>query len=148
MTTPPARPDPIGPEKSPRPASRQEDGQPPASADGNRFLLTRSTDSPPRSRVSLGKLLQFKIKHIMYLSVITAVLMAIRDPLVESFPLLVKSIVWVSGGLAVALTVGVYGIALMMEEGTQKDKLARSILYFLTVDMLFFVVFFLVDERH
>jgi hypothetical protein len=91
--------------------------------------------------------LQFKIKHIMYLTVFTAILLSIRDPLVASFPLLVTSIIWVSGAIAVASTVGVYGIALMMEEGSRKDKLARSILYFLTADMLVFVVFFLVAER-
>ena len=124
-----------------------DDGLRVSDLDANRFLLGRSTDEPEKSRRKGKNLLRFKIQHLMYLTVWTAMLLSIREPLMASVPELVSAIVWVSAIAAVAMTAGVYGIALMMDEGLSKDNLVRRILYFLCADMLLLFIFTILDKR-
>ena len=83
----------------------------------------------------------------MYLTVWTAILLSVREPLMASFPEFVLLLVWASGISSALLTISVYGLALLMDEGLPKDKLVRRTLYFLCADMLVFFVFTVLGKR-
>jgi hypothetical protein len=109
--------------------------------EGVRFLLGRSTDEPESSGRVGRKPLRFNIQHIMYLTAWAAMLLAVREPLLASFPLLATVLVWASAIGAAVTVVAAYAVAWMMEEGSLKDGLVVRILYFLCADMLLLFIF-------
>ncbi len=85
--------------------------------------------------------LTFKIKHLMYLTLWTALILAAREPLAVAAPELVSLVVWISGIAAVGIFVGLYGIAALVDEGDPKDQLVNNLCYLLIGDgILFFLV--------
>jgi hypothetical protein len=91
--------------------------------------------------------LTFKIKHLMYLTLWTALVLWGREHLAVVAPELVTLIVWVSGIAAVAIFVGLYGIAALVDEGDPKDRLVNKLGYFLIGDGILFFLFVLVEAR-
>ncbi|WP_435005735.1 hypothetical protein P12x_003530 [Tundrisphaera lichenicola] len=91
--------------------------------------------------------LRFKIQHIMWLSVWMAVVLAVREPLIASLPRAVGAIFVISGMVALFLFVGLYRVALLMEEGETKDESVLVMLYCLAGDLFLFVAFCLLDAR-
>jgi hypothetical protein len=91
--------------------------------------------------------LSFKIKHLMWLTAWTALILAARDPLIASAPELVNLLFWMSGILALAFFVALYGVALIVDEGAFKDELVNKMCYLLMADGIVFFVFALVDDR-
>ena len=55
--------------------------------------------------------LRFKIKHLMWLTLWTALILSVRDPLIATAPELVNLLFWVSGTVALGVFVALYGIA-------------------------------------
>jgi hypothetical protein len=109
--------------------------------EGVRFLIGRSTDEPDGSRRDGRRRLRFNIQHIMYLTAWSAMLLAVREPLIASFPLVATVLIWASAIGAAAMIVAAYAIAWMMEEGSLKDGLVVRILYILCADMLLLFIF-------
>ena len=109
--------------------------------DASRSLLTRATDDHRPSRRKPKLVVRFRIKHIMYLTLWTAILLAIRQPLENSAPEIVSGMIWASGILAVVLIIVIYGIALTMRDGSSLDKLVVRLLYGLTATLLLFIIF-------
>ncbi len=91
--------------------------------------------------------LRFKIKHLMWLTAWTALILSVRDPLIATAPELVNLLFWVSGIVALGFFVALYGIALIADEGSFKDELVNKMCYFLMADGIVFFVFALVDNR-
>jgi hypothetical protein len=91
--------------------------------------------------------IRFKIKHLMYLTFWTAVILALRGPLLASVPDFVWLIVKLSGVAAVAMFVGLYGIALMVDEGRYKDRLVDRICYLLIGDGILFFLFSITETK-
>jgi hypothetical protein len=83
----------------------------------------------------------FKIKHLMYLTLWTALILASRDFLIQAVPEFVRLTIWLSGAGAVALFVGLYGIALMMPDCSHRDRLVNKLCYFLIGDGILFFLF-------
>jgi hypothetical protein len=91
--------------------------------------------------------LTFKIKHLMYLTLWTALILAAREPLTIAAPELVSLVVWVSGIAAVGIFVGLYGIAALVDEGDPKDQLVNKLCYFLIGDGILFFLFLVAETR-
>jgi hypothetical protein len=92
-------------------------------------------------------ILRFKIKHLMYLVFWTALILAVREPLVASVPRLVSLIVVLSGVTVIGIFAGLYGVALFMEESRSKDRLVDRMCYVLIgAGILFFI--FLLGETY
>jgi hypothetical protein len=91
--------------------------------------------------------LHFKIKHLMYLTFWTAVILAIRHPLLAAAPDLVWLIVWLSGITGAGIFVGLYGVALIVEEGHVKDRLVDRMCYLLIGDGILFFLFSVVENN-
>jgi hypothetical protein len=85
--------------------------------------------------------LTFKIKHLMYLTLWTALILGGREHLAVVAPELVTLVVWVSGIAAVSILVGLYGIAALVDEGDSKDRLVNKLCYFLIGDGILFILF-------
>ncbi len=66
--------------------------------------------------------LNFKIKHLMYLTLWTALVLWVKEPLLDTAPDLVRLVFWLAALAAVALFVALYGIALLADEGVFKDR--------------------------
>jgi hypothetical protein len=91
--------------------------------------------------------LRFKIKHLMWLTLWTALILWVREPLIATAPELVDLLFWVSGIVALGVFVGLYGIALIADEGHFKDDLVNRMCYLLIADGIVFFVFSVVDDR-
>jgi hypothetical protein len=89
--------------------------------------------------------LTFKIKHLMYLTLWTALILWGREPLAVIAPDLVSLVVWISGIAAVGIFVGLYGIAALVEEGDPKDHLVNNLCYVLIGDGILFFLFVLAE---
>jgi hypothetical protein len=90
--------------------------------------------------------LTFKIKHLMYLTLWTALIVAAREPLAVIAPELVTLVVWVSGIAAVGIFVGLYGIAALADEGDPKDRLVNNLCYALIGDGILFFLFVIAES--
>lgn len=91
--------------------------------------------------------LRFKIKHLMWLTLWTALILSVRDPLIATAPELVDLLFWVSGIVALGMFVALYGIALIVDEGHFKDDLVNRMCYLLIADGVVFFVFAVVDDH-
>jgi hypothetical protein len=91
--------------------------------------------------------LNFNIKHLMYLTLWTGLILAARDFLIASVPEFVRLIVWLSGAGAVGIFVGLYGIALMMPEGFHKDRLVNKLSYILIASGILFFLFSITQDN-
>ena len=91
--------------------------------------------------------LTFKIKHLMYLTLWTALILSVRHPLIAIAPDLVTLIVWISGIAIGILFVGLYGVALVVEEGDPKDRLVNHMCYILIGDGILFFLFLVVESK-
>jgi hypothetical protein len=112
------------------------------------FLIARAREEEQSRKKKKGGIrLRFKIRHIMWLSVWTALVLAARDPLIASLPEAAGAIAWVSGGVALAMIIALYGVALLMDEGETKDSAVLIMLYCLAGDLFLFLVFLLLDAR-
>lgn len=100
-----------------------------------------------RRRAGPGVRLRFRIQHMMWLSLWSALVLAAREPLMASLPAAVAAIVVLSGVVAVGLLGGLYGVALMAEEGERKDQAVLVMLYCLTGDLFLFLMFLLLEAR-
>jgi hypothetical protein len=90
--------------------------------------------------------LRFKIKHLMWLTLWTALVLSVKDPLIATAPELVNLLFWLSGILAVGVFVALYGIAVFADEGDFKDELVNKMCYALIADGVVFFVFSVVDH--
>ncbi len=89
--------------------------------------------------------LRFKIKHLMYLTAWTALILAVRDPLIATAPELVRLVFWLSAIAAVVIFIALYAIALIVDEGKDKDDIIDKTCYILIADGILFFVFALVE---
>jgi hypothetical protein len=90
--------------------------------------------------------LTFKIKHLMFLTLWTALILAAREPLVVAAPELVSLVVWLSGIAALGIFVGLYGIAALVDEGDSKDQLVNKLCYVLIGDGIVFFLFVIAES--
>ncbi len=90
---------------------------------------------------------RFKIKHLMYLTFWTALLLAIRQPLLIVAPDLVWLIAWLSAIAGAGIFVGLYGVALVVEEGYFKDQLVDRLCYLLIGDGILFFLFSVLENN-
>jgi hypothetical protein len=111
------------------------------------FLIARAMEDERSRKKKSGIRLRFKIRHIMWLSVWTALVLAARDPLIASLPEAAGVIAWISGSLAIAMVIALYGVALLMDEGETKDTAVLIMLYCLAGDLFLFLVFLVLDAR-
>jgi hypothetical protein len=131
------------------PASRDQGSQAPCGRQGEHIgTLEELKDSgimvrtgERRGQEGAGMKFTFKIKHLMYLTLWTALIMAGREPLLYAVPDLVKLIVWLSGAGLVGIFVGLYGIALMMPDCSYKYRLFNRLCYVLIGDGILFFLF-------
>ena len=91
--------------------------------------------------------LRFKIKHLMYLTLWTALILAGRDYLVAAAPDLVTFIVWASGIAVVGIFVGLYGVAIVVDEGDYKDDLVNYMCYALIASGILCFLFLVVEHQ-
>jgi hypothetical protein len=95
----------------------------------------------PKEGVKPAGKIRFKIKHLMYLTLWTALILAVRDPLIATLPQLVRMIFWMSAAAAAAIVAGLYAIALLMGESRHKDLIVNRLCYVLIADgILFFIL--------
>jgi hypothetical protein len=118
----------------------------PPPIDPTQFLIERATEVERADRKKFEIKLHFKIRHIMWLSLWTALVLAAKDPLIASLPELATVIAWISIALAVAMFLSLFGVALLMDEGETKDRVVLYLGYCLAGDSLLalclgFVVF-------
>jgi hypothetical protein len=86
-----------------------------------------------------GIKLRFKIQHIMWLSLWTAVVLAVRGPLLASLPMVAGMISLASLVMTFAMFIAVFGIALLMDEGTTKDRVVLLLFYCMAGSSFVFV---------
>jgi hypothetical protein len=94
-----------------------------------RFLIVRANEVEHSRKKRFGLKLRFKIQHIMWLSLWTAVVLAARGPLLASLPEVAGMISLGSLVLTFAMFFAVFGIALLMDEGTTKDRVVLLLFY-------------------
>jgi protein-S-isoprenylcysteine O-methyltransferase Ste14 len=97
--------------------------------------LSRSQAAKPANR------LKSRIRHLIYLTLWAAMILAACGPLIGSLPHFVKLVVNVSGVAAVAIIVLLYAVALLMEERDLKQRIVNLLCYLLIGDgILFFIL--------
>jgi hypothetical protein len=104
-----------------------------------RFLIARAREVEQSRRKKFGIKLRFQIQHIMWLSLWTAVVLAVRNPLIASLPEIARVIAMTSGVLLPAMFLAVFGLALLMEEGTRKDRAVLVLFYCMAGDSFLFL---------
>jgi hypothetical protein len=90
---------------------------------------------------------KFKIKHLMYLTLWTALIMAGREPLLYAAPEFVSFLVWLSGAGLVAIFVGLYGVALIIPDCDYKYTLFNRMCYALIGDGILFFLFVIMSPH-
>jgi hypothetical protein len=103
--------------------------------------------SDSRTEQELVMRFQFKIQHIMYLSFWTAIVLASRNYLVASLPRITEFVLWSSGLAGLAMFAGLYGVALLAEEGTEKVRTFTKIVNLLIADLILFILLILASEK-
>jgi hypothetical protein len=103
-----------------------------------RFLLARAMEVEQSRKKRFGIRLRFKIQHIMWLSLWTAIVLAAKDPLIAYWPEIAMHLVEFSGGLALAMFIAVFGVALLMDEGPTKDRVVLLLFYCMAGDCFLF----------
>jgi hypothetical protein len=104
-----------------------------------KFLIARAIEVEQSRKKKFGIKLRFKIRHIMWLSLWTAVVLAVREPLIASLPEVAAAIAMISVVLTIAMFITVFGIAILMDEGPTKDRVVLLLFYCMAGSSFVFV---------
>ena len=104
-----------------------------------RFLIARAMEVEESRKKRFGVEFRFKIQHIMWLSVWTALVLAVRGPLLATLPEIAAAITVASLVATFAMFIAVFGIALLMEEGLTKDRVVLLLFYGMAASSFLFL---------
>ena len=84
-------------------------------------------------------MVRFRIKHLMFLTFWTAILLAFRVEFVESWPLIADFGCWASSLAGLGLFGGLFGVAAGMRPGRRQEALFTLLFNLLLGDAILFL---------